>query len=353
MGRVWSSLSRRESMDAQAWRVSTTSMENTRPGGGPEAWATAAIVAATVMWAILPIALKPAALKVDSHVLVFVRFLVAGMVLLPVVWLSGAWRRAGVWSKLVELKWYLLALAVFGFAVPQLCFTWAISKRPAGLVALVVYAYPCLSVVMATVFLRERFRWFLAGPVALLVGGLYLIHGTEGPFGEGPLESAAVFAAPIVVSLGWAASTVLTKHVLNRGVPAIITALVRIVLGVAAIAPFLLLSGGLAEQPWDGLGGLEWLGLVYTALVPVAVGLPVYLYGLRRLPVVKASLVESWTPVLTAILAIPLLGETLMPLQWLGGAMVVLASVMASVMSGRRMQPGGSDLIEKGGEGAG
>ena len=33
-------------------------------------------------------------------------------------------------------------------------------------------------------------------------------------------------------------------------------------------------------------------------------------------------------PVMTALLAIPLLGETLMPVQWIGGAAVLLGIVL-------------------------
>jgi len=65
------------------------------------------------------------------------------------------------------------------------------------------------------------------------------------------------------------------------------------------------------------------LGLVTQVLGYVSVG-----YALGHLPASLVAPTMVGQPVMTALLAIPLLGETLMPVQWIGGAAVLLGIVL-------------------------
>jgi drug/metabolite transporter (DMT)-like permease len=57
--------------------------------------------------------------------------------------------------------------------------------------------------------------------------------------------------------------------------------------------------------------------------VPQIIGYLAMGYALGHLPASIVSPTMLGQPVLTALLAIPLLGETLQPVQWMGGLVVI------------------------------
>lgn len=77
---------------------------------------------------------------------------------------------------------------------------------------------------------------------------------------------------------------------------------------------------GFPPQTWAAFAAL---GLVTQVLGYVAVG-----YALGHLPASLVAPTMVGQPVMTALLAIPLLGETLTPVQWIGGAAVLFGIVL-------------------------
>lgn len=80
--------------------------------------------------------------------------------------------------------------------------------------------------------------------------------------------------------------------------------------------PDTILSLGTA---WEG-----WFILLLLA-VPTILGYGLYAASLRYLQASVAGLIASLEPVLTAVMAIFILGESLLPLQWLGAALILIA----------------------------
>jgi drug/metabolite transporter (DMT)-like permease len=88
-------------------------------------------------------------------------------------------------------------------------------------------------------------------------------------------------------------------------------------------AVVLLLGHPLTGYPTTSWIAFAGLGLVTQVLGYVAVG-----YALGHLPASLVSPTMVGQPVMTALLAIPLLGETLSPVQWIGGAAVLVGIVL-------------------------
>lgn len=74
---------------------------------------------------------------------------------------------------------------------------------------------------------------------------------------------------------------------------------------------------------WDG-----WIILAILALGPSIFGFGFYTLSLRYLSASTSSLIASLEPVMTAIMAIFILGESLNIIQWLGAAITVAAVVL-------------------------
>jgi len=85
----------------------------------------------------------------------------------------------------------------------------------------------------------------------------------------------------------------------------------------------LLLRLPLTGYSLQTLAAFAALGLVTQVLGYVSVG-----YALGHLPASLVAPTMVGQPVMTALLAIPLLGETLRPVQWIGGAAVLVGIVL-------------------------
>jgi len=92
--------------------------------------------------------------------------------------------------------------------------------------------------------------------------------------------------------------------------------------GVAAVATLLVICLVIGT-PLSGYPARSWWALLGLALVTQVIGHLSVAYALGRLPVSRTSIALLGQAPLTAILAVPLLGERLSLLQIIGGALVL------------------------------
>ncbi len=232
------------------------------------------------------------------------RFAIAGLVLVAIM---VATRRP--WPRGRPLA-VAIGMGGVGYVGQAACFFAALNHASAGLVALLLYAYPTLVVLLSAAFLGERLT---AGKVALLAASFAGLALTLGG-GQGTatgivlgLGAAAFYSVYIVVGArelgGTDALAVTTVVCLSAAV----------VTGVHALA-------GEPRFPGAAWG---WAAIAAIALVSTVVAIIAFFAGLKRVGPATASIVSTLEPVVTVGLAWALLGESLTPLQLAGGAVVL------------------------------
>jgi drug/metabolite transporter (DMT)-like permease len=77
-----------------------------------------------------------------------------------------------------------------------------------------------------------------------------------------------------------------------------------------------------------------WLPLLAFGLVATAIAIQTFYAGVRRVGAARGSLISTIEPVYTIVLATILFGESLAPVQVLGGVLVLGAVILAE--TGRR-----------------
>lgn len=177
---------------------------------------------------------------------------------------------------------------------------------------------PLWVALFALFFFKEKLRGTFWLGLLLALSGAVLIVGTDfishPTFGIGDLmaSGAAIF---------YASYQLITQRGREHIDPFRYTWLV----GVSASAGMFVMNLVLGNS-FTGYTTQTWLIFLATAIVSQMIGYLAISYALGHLPasIVAPTLVGQ--PVLTTILAIPLLGEFPQPVQWLGGA-VALAGV--------------------------
>lgn len=258
--------------------------------------------------------------------LIFARFIVAGLIMLPLLLRFGVrdlagigWRRGLVLTALGGAPFALLQTGGYGFA--PLAHGAVIAPSTVTIV----------STIGAAVFLRERLgRNHLAG-AAIVLGGIVLIgwDGLAQPAGERAWLGDLMFFAS---SLLWACFTLLLRH---WRVPALRATAVVSVLSFLISTPVYLLWAGTAHLATLPAGTLAIQGLIQGGLQG-AVTMVAYSQAVVLLGVSRAVLFPAIVPAVSVLVGIPIVGEIPSLLQ-VGGLGLVTVGLLATVGVFRRL----------------
>lgn len=247
----------------------------------------------------------------DVVSLLALRFALAAAVL----WTLVRFRRTQIRRRPLLLG---LALGAAGYAVEAGLFFAALERLDAGLASLLLYAYPAFVTVGALALGRERptgRRWFA---LAVASGGVVLVLGGGGS-GADPVGVALALGAGI----GYAAYILGTDSVVRTVDPLAFAA------SVCTGACLTFVAAGAVRGGLDlGFGAEGWLWLVTIALLSTVVPIAAFAAGVVRVGPSRASILSTVEPPFTVVLAVLVFGESLGPLQLLGGAFVLAGAVM-------------------------
>ncbi len=216
-----------------------------------------------------------------------------------------------------------------GMAMISIGYLSSVHFIPVGLAALIFYTFPILILAITTVINRE-----LPGPyriVAFLLAftGLALALG---PSLEGLAWTGVGLA--LIASLGATLLFIMTpratKHI------SIYTLTVWSFIGGLALTLSILPMFGDYSMPRTTVG---WTGFT-LAVSFYLVGQLTNFAALRLAEPVQAALVYNLEPLVAIITAAIVLGETMLPVQYAGGGLVIAALVIASKRQGKAQSKG-------------
>ena len=220
-------------------------------------------------------------------------------------------------------------LALFGlgavvYTAQSLTYFTALKTLPASLCVLIVYVYPSLVVIAGWLFLhRSVSRLHTVALVGSFAGLVLLVGGAELRVAWGLLFA---IAAPVI----YTGYIFLSENVMARvqaiGASAVIMSGAGLAFSVIAFFQ------GQLEPPASGQG---WLAVLALALVPTMIAISTFLAGLPLVGAARASLLSTWEPVVTVVLAVILFADTFSAVQAVGGLLILSAVVMQASRPGR------------------
>ncbi|MBK7659578.1 MAG: DMT family transporter [Betaproteobacteria bacterium] len=205
---------------------------------------------------------------------------------------------------------FAIAMGGIGYVGQAACFFAALQYASSGLVALLLYVYPTLVVLLSAAFLHEKLTGRKLVLLAVSFAGLALMlgGGSGSPMGIGlGLAAAGIYSVYILVG---------SRELANTDALASATVIclsAATTLGIASLFIDTRLPG-----TWWGWAAVAALGIVGGVVAILA-----FFAGLKRVGPSVASVVSTFEPVFTAALAWFVLGESLTAAQLAGGALVV------------------------------
>ncbi|HKN40528.1 MAG TPA: DMT family transporter [Acidimicrobiia bacterium] len=224
-----------------------------------------------------------------------------------------------------------LLMGALGYAVEAGLFFVALERVDASLVELLLYAYPAIVTAVALAAGREA-------PAPRLLAALALATlGVIGVF-AGSLASGV---DPAGLALGLAAAAVYAGYVLagERVVDKVHPVLLAALVATGATAAFTvagLVHGGLPHPRTAG----AWESVAIIAAVATVIPMAGLFAGIERVGAPTASIVSTFEPVVTVVLAGLFLGESLSLVEAIGAACVIAAVRLLARRPNDELRPG-------------
>lgn len=210
----------------------------------------------------------------------------------------------------------LILMGGIGYVGMSFCYFTALTMVSTGLVAILLYLYPAIVTVFSALLFKESIKGLKILALILALAGTILTIGLSG--GGRPLGIALAMTAPFIYSAYILAGSKFTKEagVLSTSTVVILSA--SVVFGLAVLIQGLNLPRTLAG----------WGSVLAIALVSTVIAVNTFFAGLERVGPTNASILSTFEPATTVILAFLFLGEEIGPMRITGGALILMAVIL-------------------------
>jgi drug/metabolite transporter (DMT)-like permease len=280
-----------------------------------------ALVFVQVLFSTLPIAAKIALDELSSPAITLIRVSIAAFIFRIIQRLT-VHERIERRSDYLRLAYY----SVLGVSLNQLLYVTGLAMTTATAAQMLITGGPAVTLLVAILLGREqatRAKWIgigLAGAGALVLVGVASLE-------TGALGNILILVNMIAYSL----YLVSARDLLHRYHPLTVITWIFI-FGSIGLMPFGLLP---AINEWPHTSPAARLALLWIIVLPTVTAYYLNMWALTR---VESSVVSTFVymqPVLTALMAMPILGERPSP-RMIPAALLIFAGVAISIQAARR-----------------
>lgn len=223
----------------------------------------------------------------------------------------------------IPFKWWFIYAMPIGFLQFAFLFIAMANGMPAGLASLVLQSQALFTMLFASVFLQESVRLHQVLAIVLAGGGLVMIAVVSG-VGDMTLFG---FILTLFAAACWALGNISSRTMSQKGY----AVNMNLVIWSSWIPPLpFFIASWLMEGPQvmqDALINISWSSigaLTYLALVATILGYSLWGYLMGRYPANQVAPLTLGVPVVGLTAAVLILGESLLLLQWIGVAFVLI-----------------------------
>jgi drug/metabolite transporter (DMT)-like permease len=255
------------------------------------------------------------------HPLAFnvIRFSLASMLILSLLWVREGWRSMPVADVLK-----MAVLGVLGHSVYQIFFIKGLSLTTAGNSSLLIATSPIWTALISAGLKKDEVTKKAWLGIVLAFVGVFLV--TLGGGGKISFASSKTTGDLLTLTAALALSlyTVLSRDLLERYSPLRLTA-VTMFFGMVGL--WIFAGRRVVAQDWSSLSFNSFGVIVYSAVFAVVVGYVVWFTAVRTVGPTRAAVFNNMTPIVAFSVAFILLGEPVGWLQVLGGLTVITGVV--------------------------
>jgi len=267
-----------------------------------------------MIWGFNPVVIKIGLQFLPPQPYNLGRMVIASVVALIALWLSGTYRRPSR-SDL----WRLLRVSAFGFFTFQIFITEGLLRTTAGNASFIMCLLPVGVMLLNKFFGLETItRAVVVGIVCSISGIALIVVGTGKEFSlSGQHLLGTLFV--LVSQMGYAYYTVFSKELQLRYSTYQITA------GLMVFTTLLLLIFTLPETiavNWFEVPAIAWGSMLFSGILALCLGNFLWIWGTGVLGTSRVAIFNNISPVFAVIAAYFALGESFGVMQSIGAAFV-------------------------------
>lgn len=291
-------------------------------------WVDGGMLAVSLIWGVNFAVVKQALDEMSPMVFISLRFLLAALVLLVVLNISGENLRFERRDLLA-----IVLVSLIGHVVYLTMFIQGLSRTTASNSALLLATTPIFVVVISVLFRMEHITFVAGlGIVLSFIGIVFVVV-----LGSGGISIGAQTLPGNLLTLGaaicWALNTIMSKPLLRRYSPLKLTTATMMI-----STPLLLLlsAGELSQQIWSDISLRGWLGLGYSFLFANAVAYILWNVSVQKVGNSRTVVFSNLVPVVGVITSWLVLGETLGLWQGIGAVVTLVGVTLTRIRPRRR-----------------
>lgn len=279
----------------------------------------AAIMTAVILWGISFVNIRVAVEVIPAMTLGALRFTIASILLLGIMKFKKE-----DFSVAREDYLNVFIAGAFGITIYFYFENNGVKYTSASAASLIIASIPVFSVIIENIFYKKPITKVAIVSLLLSVVGVCMVVGLDlqALLGSGYLKGYLMMGGAVVA---WVAYSVSSKPLFGK-YNALQLLFWQSIIGLACFIPFALLE----NTVWADVTDEIWIHVAILGVFASAIGFYVYLYALDVLGIGESSYYLNLIPVVTIIVGYFYLGETLGPLQLLGGATIIVSVLLVS-----------------------
>lgn len=283
------------------------------------------------MWATQVAAIKLIGDRLGPVAIAFIPMILSVGMFFPVLWRENRKRGADFHWHWADVRHFLVA-GIFGPFVIQFSYTLGAQRTLAANAAIITLSIPVLVAVMASLMLGEKLNVVRILSFVMALAGVLLTSLPDvqsANFGQ-----KTYLSGNLLFLLACAASAFYNtycKFLVERKYTELEILVYTSVVGCLASLPLFLWLEPLRLNALARLDRVAILGILELALIVYGVAMLLFFYVLKRLDVTQAILGNYLLPFFIALLAVFVLKESITPVMWIGGIVVLLSTLLVTV----------------------
>jgi len=250
---------------------------------------------------------------ISTHSLLFFRFVIAVMVMLPIAVLQKR-----KFPKGKDL-YTLIAMGAIGYAGQSYCYFKALTLIPPSLVAILLYLYPVIVVILSVFFLDETLTKNKLFALCIAISGTILVIGVDT---NGNMKGIMLGVGAALI---YSVYTIAGAKVMKRN-----DTFTSSLVVIASASCFYLLYN-IKAGFFFPTAGFYWMNIMAIAILSTAVAVYAYFQGIKLSGAINASMLSTFEPVTTMALASLFLGQYIGWLQMAGTVLILFSAVLVAL----------------------
>ena len=208
---------------------------------------------------------------------------------------------------------------------------------PAGTSSVILQSQVFFTLIFAAVLLKEHLRIFHALGVIISAIGLFFISGNIGSGQMSSLPLGALFLTLLAAAF-WGISNIIVRFASKQAAAQGKTIdMFGLVVWSSLVPPLpLFIFALILDSPETllnivlGLSGQSIFAILYLSFLATLFGFGLWSFLLSKYPACKVAPLSLLVPITGLITARAVLGEQLMPIQWLGCGIIILGMITSN-----------------------